>query len=211
MRSISLSLLAASLLVAFPALAQQDPWTNTDANCAPEYYQGARQAAEAAQEQSVRDAQAVNDYYKKIKEAPTDSNDKMLSCVDVSWPDMSFSGMLAGVEPFIAEIGDEAVAEGCRQMRRKVREADSLFNTDNLTKTLLDPQPKTPPQGSGQTNRPPGQQPAPTQPRPQPTPRPNVPPPTTNPGDPGGGLLDLIRPQPRPQPPTGGGDRQVQP
>ena len=206
MRSLSISLLTAGLLLAIPAIAQ-DPWSNTDPNCAPEFYQGARAAAEAAQEESVRDAQAVNDYYKRIKEAPSDASDKLLSCVDVSWPDMGFSGMLPVVEQFISEVGDAAVAEGCKQMRKKVRDADSLFSTDNLTRQVLGSNSQTAPYNGdvGTGTRPPaGSAPNPV--------LPGVQPPTTRPpaGNPGRGIIDLIKPKPRP-PQGGGSGNQVQP
>lgn len=203
MRSLSISLLTAGLLLAFPAIAQ-DSWGNTDPNCAPEFYQGARDAAQAAQEESVRDAQAVNDYYKRIKDAPSDASDKLLSCVDVSWPDMGFSGMLPVIEQFISEVGDKAVAEGCQQMRKKVRDAESLFSTDNLTRQVLGSN-SPPPPYTGGTGRPPsGSVPNPLLPGTQP---PTQQPPPSNPG---GGIIDLIKPQPRPPKGNGGGS-QVQP
>lgn len=132
MRPIRLALLSTALVLALPAQAQQ-----ADAACDPQIMAGIQQQAEVRQQEAAADARAVNDYYKKIKEGVSNAEGKLLSCVDIAWPDLPFSGMLPMVEQFIKNVGDKAVAQACNKMRDKVRDATSLFSEDNLKAKVL--------------------------------------------------------------------------
>ena len=201
MRSLTLSLLTAGLMLALPAMAQ-DPWANTDPNCAPEFHDRAREAAEAAQEKSLADAQATDDFNVKIKDAPEDDSGKLLSCVDEVWPELGAHDSFFAIEYFLDYYADKTVEKFCKERRDEFREKRSNFaNKDFLVDRLRtvvrpdngnQPSPGTqPPPGSQQPNPGGGNQP----------PSPILPPPGNQQPNPGGGIGDLIRPNPTPQPP----------
>lgn len=189
MRRSSLFLLAFGMTVA-PAVMAQDAWSNTDPGCDDTIYSQTVQVANDDQAKAEKDAKAINDYLKKIKEGPRNASDKLLSCVDVSWPDLPFSGVLPGIEEYITKVGDKAVEEACNKMRDQVRKVDSVFNTADLKIGQL--------QGvAGQVvngyNQGAGTVGVPTIPT-----NPTVP--TNDDGGAFGGLIDLIKPPSRPNP-----------
>ena len=193
MRRSSLFLLAFGMTVAPAVLAQSSgTWANTDPGCDDGIFSQTVQVANEDQAQAEKDANALNDYLKKIKEGPRNASDKLLSCVDVSWPDLPFSGVLPGIEEYITKVGDKAVEEACNKMRDQVRRVDSVFNTADLKVGQL--------QGvAGQVvngyTQGAGTSGIPTIPT-----NPTVP--TNDDGGAFGGLIDLIKPpaRPRPQP-----------
>jgi len=134
MQRTSIFLLAFGLTFGSAALAQ-DAWTNDDPLCAPTIYQGTVNKVQD-QKMAERDAQATDDYYKQIKNAPKNASDKLLSCVDVAWPEVTL-GAAAGIEQIIKKVGDKAVDQACKEMRNKVRQATSNFATSNLSSTIL--------------------------------------------------------------------------
>ena len=131
MRRSSVFLLAFGLTVV-PAAMAQDAWTNTDPSCDSEIYSGTVAAVNKDQEQAEKDAQAANDYLKKIKEAPRNASGKLLSCVDVAWPDLPFSGVLPNIQEYIKKVGDKAVEEACNKARDEVRQVDSVFSKADM-------------------------------------------------------------------------------
>ena len=134
MRRTSLFLLTLGLTLG-PAAFAQDAWTNDDPLCAPEIFEGAKAAAQKQQEMAQKDAKATDDFYKQIKNGPS-ADGKFLSCVDVAWPEVSLGGV-AGIEQIIKTVGDKAVDQACKEMRKKVRDATSNFATPNLTSSIL--------------------------------------------------------------------------
>lgn len=194
MRSLTLSLLTAGLMLALPAMAQ-DPWANTDPNCAPEFHDRAREAAEAAQEKSLADAQATDDFNVKIKDAPSDDSGKMLSCVDEIWPDLSGSQAFSGIEVFLETVADKTVEDHCREKRNELRQKRSHFTDEDYIVSKM----RTVGNRGGNQPPPSGQQPNPGGGNQQPSPI--LPPPGNQQPNPGGGIGDLVRPRPTPQPP----------
>lgn len=133
MRRSSLFLLALGITAVPAALAQSSgAWSNTDPGCDDTIYNQTVQVANQEQAKAERDAEAVNDYLKKIKEGPRSAGDKLLSCVDLAWPDLPFGGVLPGIEEYISKVGDKAVDEACRKMRNEVRKVDSVFSKGDL-------------------------------------------------------------------------------
>lgn len=194
MRSLTLSLLTAGLMLALPAIAQ-DPWANTDPNCAPQFHDRAREAAEAAQEKSLADAQATDDFNVKIKDAPIDDSGKMLSCVDEVWPELSGGQMFSGIEVFLKNIADKTVEDHCREKRNELRKKRSHFANEDF---LVDKMRTVGSSGGGSQPPPGNQQPNPGGGNQQPSPI--LPPPGNQQPSPGGGIGDLVRPRPNPQP-----------
>lgn len=134
MRRSSVFLLALGLTVVPAAWAQDSgTWRNTDPTCDDSVFAKTVQAVQKDQEQAQKDADAANDFLKKIKEGPRNASDKLLSCVDVAWPDLPFSGALPGIEEYIKKVGDKAVEQACNEMRDKVRQVDSVFKMPNLS------------------------------------------------------------------------------
>lgn len=132
MRRSTIFLLAFGLASA-PAFAQSSgTWQNEDPGCDDTIFAGTVESVNRDQRQAQRDADALNDYYKKIKDAPRNASDKLLSCVDVAWPDLPFTGMLPGIEEYISRVGDAAVEQACNQMRDQVRKVDSVFTMPDL-------------------------------------------------------------------------------
>ena len=127
----SVLLLALGLTVAPAAFAQN--WSNTDPQCDDQIFRGTVESVNNAQRAAEEDAQAANDYYKRIKEAPRNSSGKLLSCVDVAWPNLPFSGVLPNIQEYITSVGDAAVEQACNQARDRVRNVDSVFTTSNLS------------------------------------------------------------------------------
>ena len=120
-------------LTTLPVLAQEaDTWKNSEPGCDDTVFADTLTEVQRQQEESRRDANAVNDYYKKIKEGPRTAGDKLLSCVDIAWPDLPFAGVLPGIEEYIKNVGDKAVEQACNQMRDQVRRVDSVFQTPDL-------------------------------------------------------------------------------
>lgn len=134
MRRTSLFLLTLGLTLG-PAAFAQDAWTNDDPLCAPEIFEQTKAAAQRQQEMAEKDAKATDDYFKQIKNAPS-IDGKLLSCVDVAWPDVSLGGV-AGIEQIIKQVGDKAVDKACKEVRKKVRDATSNFATSNLSSAIL--------------------------------------------------------------------------
>ena len=192
MRRSSLFLLAFGMTVAPAVLAQSSgTWANTDPGCDDGIFSQTVQVANEDQAKAEKDANALNDYLKKIKEGPRNASDKLLSCVDVAWPDLPFSGVLPGIEEYITKVGDKAVEEACNKMRDQVRRVDSVFNTADLKIGQLQGvagQVSGYTQGTGTSG-------IPTIPT-------NPTAPTNDDGGAFGGLIDLIKPpaRPRPQP-----------
>ncbi len=135
MHRTSIFLLALGLTVG-PAALAQEAWTNDDPLCAPSIYQGTLAKVQEQQKMAEKDAKATDDYYKQIKNAPSSSDGKLLSCVDVAWPDVTL-GAVAGIEQIIKTVGDKAVDQACKEMRKKVRDATSNYATSNLTSSIL--------------------------------------------------------------------------
>ncbi len=194
MRRSSLFLLAFGMTVAPAVLAQSSgTWANTDPGCDDGIFSQTVQAANEDQAQAEKDANAINDYLKKIKEGPRNASDKLLSCVDVSWPDLPFSGVLPGIEEYITKVGDKAVEEACNKMRDQVRRVDSVFNTADLkigqlqgvAGQVVDSYNR----GADAYNR--GSNAVGV---------PSAPTPSTDDGGAFGGLIDLIKPPTRPRP-----------
>ena len=178
-------ILALGLTVAPAAFAQT--WSNTDDRCDEGIFRSTVSAVNAGQREAEEDAKAVNDYYKGIKEAPRNSNGKLLSCVDVAWPNLPFSGVMPNIQEYITKVGDAAVEKACNEARSRVRNADSVFTTNDLTLPPL--------QGfSGNTasNATPRQAPAPQAAPPAAAPNPAVG--ARNNNGSFGGITDLIRP-----------------
>lgn len=134
MRRTSLFFLTLGLTLG-PAAFAQDTWTNDDPLCAPEIHSRTVAAVQKQQEMPQRDAEATDDFNKQIKNAPS-ADGKLLSCVDVAWPEVSLGGV-AGIEQLIKSVGDKAVDQACKEMRKKVRDATSNFATPNLTSSIL--------------------------------------------------------------------------
>lgn len=197
MRRTSFFVLALGMAMTPVALAQSaqssGAWSNTEPGCDGEIYSQTVQKANEAQAKAENDAKAMNDYLKKIKEGPRNGSDKLLSCVDVSWPDLPFSGILPGIEEYITRVGDKAVEQACNKMRDEVRRIDSVFNTADLKvgqlQGLASQVTNGYNQGAGNVSPPI----IPTNPT-----NPTVP--TPDDGGAFGGLIDLIKPPTRPQP-----------
>lgn len=133
MRRSSIFLLALGITAVPAALAQSSgTWSNTDPGCDDTIFNQTVQVANEQQAQAEKDADAVNDYLKKIKEGPRNASDKLLSCVDVAWPDLPFSGVLPNIQEYIKKVGDKAVDEACQKMRDEVRKVDSVFSKSDL-------------------------------------------------------------------------------
>lgn len=192
MRRSSLFLLAFGMTIAPAVMAQSQKadWSNTDPGCDSTIYSETIQKANDEQTRAENDAKAVNDFYKKIKEGPRNASDKLLSCVDVSWPDLPFSGVLPGIEEYITKVGDKAVEEACNKMRDEVRQVDSVFNTADLKVGQLQGVAGQVVNGYTQGAGTSGIPNIPT--------NPTVP--TNDDGGAFGGLIDLIKPPTRPNP-----------
>lgn len=132
-RFIPFSIVLGLLLV--PQVFAQDvsaAWQNNDSRCDPAVLADTMRASQAAQDKAAADAAAVNDYLKSIKNAPTNSSGQMLSCVDMSWPYLPFSGTFPQVQEYIKTVAQKAVSTACNEARQRVQKVDSVFNTSNL-------------------------------------------------------------------------------
>lgn len=138
-KRLNLSAITLGMLLAVPAFAQDAAtWQNDDPACAPAVYSETVSVAKEAQEKSKKDAEAVNDFMKAIKDNPRSASDLANSCVIDSWPDFNV-GSLMGIDmnPIIDKIGNQVVNEACQKQRELIRKADSAFKLPDIKSGVL--------------------------------------------------------------------------
>jgi hypothetical protein len=137
MRKSLILAIMATLMASTPAWSQQ-ALSPLDAECSPEFYDDAVEAARLAEERGLQDAMAMDTYYRQIKKGPENDLGKSLACIDVAWPDLPFSsGFSAFVSSFIEDVADQAVESACDQARDKFREAGSVFGSRDFSAPQL--------------------------------------------------------------------------
>lgn len=201
------------LIVLMAALAVV-PAAAQEAECPPEILQGILEAAERAQDEAALDAQAAEDFNRGIKMPAVDFE---WNCLEVAWPEMNINRYISDAmgiqETFLNNQADALVDRLCDQARQRVTDMSSVFSNrqfqppqlptlESLLSGIdlnLPPPPNVPwpPTGAAPPSNPP---PA------------AAPPAGTGPAPAGfGGLIDLIKPRPNPNPgqgnpPPDGGD-----
>lgn len=110
------------------------------AGCSPQVYQSVVKSSEAEQQRAANDAADpdLNELMKAIKESPSGSKDKMLSCVLDQFPDINYGSYVGiNMEPILKNVQDKVVDAACEKQRDLIRQADSAFSKAGLKGVTL--------------------------------------------------------------------------
>lgn len=114
MQKTLLSAMLTVVLVGLPSIVEAQSCSPTADRLIDEQYE----------ENLQKDLEAAQEFHDGIRDRPDAFADNV-NCVDDGWPDLGLTALLSGVDPLIQRIAQPAVRRACKQMRGRLRNAQS--------------------------------------------------------------------------------------
>lgn len=131
--SILFASLVLGIMMPFGAMAQSTPdAVQVDGYCDAAVINVLVKQYEAQQNDAD---ETMNDLFKTIKDVSNDSFEKMSSCVDMSWPNISFQRPT--MDQIIKGVAQAAVRKVCGEARSIINQANSGWNNSYYMNTRI--------------------------------------------------------------------------